>query len=87
MWILYLTGTIFSLLFVYIFTKGYEGKGIAEGAKYGLIIGLFVSLTGSYSQYVVYPLPYSLALKWFLYGTIELIVAGIVVALIYKPAE
>ena len=87
MWIMYLIGAIFSLLFVYIFTKGYEGKGITEGAKYGLIIGLFVSLVGSYSQYVVYPLPYSLALKWFLYGTIELILAGIVAALIYKPSE
>lgn len=87
MWIMYLTGAIFSLLFVYIFTKGYEGKGIAEGAKYGLIIGLFVSLTGSYNQYVVYPLPYSLALKWFLYGTIELIIAGVVLALVYKPKE
>ena len=87
MWIMYLTGAIFSLLFVYIFSKGYEGKGIAEGAKYGLIIGLVVHLVGSYNQYVVYPLPYSLALKWFLYGTIELILAGIVAALIYKPSE
>ena len=30
MWIFYLTGIIFSLLFVYIFSKGYEGKGVAE---------------------------------------------------------
>ena len=87
MWIMYLTGAIFSLLFVYIFSKGYEGKGITEGAKYGLIVGLIVHLVGSYNQYVVYPLPYSLALKWFLYGTIELILAGIVAALIYKPSE
>ena len=87
MWIMYLTGIIFSLLFVYIFSKGYEGKGIVEGAKYGLIIGLVIYLVGSYNQYVVYPLPYSLALKWFIYGTIELIIAGIVLALVYKPKE
>jgi hypothetical protein len=86
-WIMYLTGIIFSLLFVYIFSKGYEGKGIIEGAKYGLIIGLFVYLVGSYNQYVVYPLPYGLVLKWFIYGTIEMIVAGIVLAFVYKPKE
>ncbi len=87
MWIMILTGIIFSLLFVYIFSKGYEGKGIVEGAKYGLIIGLVVYLVGSYNQYVVYPLPYSLVVKWFIYGTIELIIAGIVLALVYKPKE
>ncbi len=87
MWIMYLTGIIFSLLFVYIFSKGYEGKGIVEGAKYGLIIGLVIYLVGSYNQYVVYPLPYSLVVKWFIYGTIELIIAGIVLALVYKPKE
>ena len=87
MWIMYLTGIIFSLLFVYIFSKGYEGKGIIEGAKYGLIIGLVVHLVGSYNQYVVYPLPYSLVLKWFLYGTLELMIAGIVLALVYKPKD
>lgn len=77
----------FSLLFVYIFSKGYEGKGIIEGAKYGLIIGLVVHLVGSYNQYVVYPLPHGLVLKWFIYGTIELIAARVVTALIYKPKE
>jgi hypothetical protein len=87
MWIMYLTGIIFSLLFVYIFSKGYEGKGFIEGAKYGLIIGLVVHLVGSYNQYVVYPLPYSLVLKWFIYGTIEMIVAGIVLAFVYKSKE
>ena len=51
MWIFYLTGIIFSLLFVYIFSKGYEGKGVAEGAKYGLLIGLIVHLVGSYNQW------------------------------------
>ena len=86
-WIMYLTGIIFSLLFVYIFSKGYEGKGIIEGAKYGLIIGLVVYLVGSYNQYVVYPLPYGLVLKWFIYGTIELIIAGIVLVFVYKPKE
>jgi len=87
MWIMYLTGIIFSFLFVYIYSKGYEGKGLFEGAKYGLIIGLVVHLVGSYNQYVVYPINYYLALQWFIYGTIELIIAGVVTAAIYKPKD
>ncbi len=87
MWIMYLTGIIFSMLFVYIFTKGYESKGLFEGAKYGLIIGLVVHLVGSYNQYVVYPITYYLTLQWFIYGTLELIIAGVVVAAIYKSKE
>ena len=87
MWIFYLTGIIFSLLFVYIFSKGYEGKGVAEGARYGVLIGLVMSLVGSYNQYVTYPLPYGLVFKWFIFGTMEMIIAGIVLSLFYKPAE
>ena len=44
-------------------------------------------LVGSYNQYATYPLPYGLVLKWFIYGTLELVIAGIVLALIYKPKE
>ena len=85
MWVMYVTGIVFSLLFVYIFTKGYEGKGILEGVKYGLLIGLVVHFVGSFNQFVVYPVPYVLMWKWVIYGTIEVMAAGAVTALIYKP--
>jgi len=85
MWVMYVTGIVFSLLFVYIFTKGYEGKGILEGVKYGLLIGLVVHFVGSFNQFVVYPVPYVLMWKWIIYGTIEVMAAGAVTALIYKP--
>ena len=84
MWVMYVTGIVFSLLFVYIFTKGYEGKGILEGVKYGLLIGLVVHFVGSFNQFVVYPVPYVLMWKWVIYGTIEVMAAGAVTALIYK---
>ncbi len=38
-WIMYLTGALFSLIFVFIFAKGYQGKGILEGIRYGLLMG------------------------------------------------
>ncbi|MCP4665063.1 MAG: hypothetical protein GY849_01750 [Deltaproteobacteria bacterium] len=85
MWMMYISSLILSLLFVYIFIKGYEGRGIGEGIRYGIIIGLLLNFVGALNQYVVYPIPFSLALQWFIYGMIEFIVCGVVVALIYKP--
>lgn len=85
MWIMYVTSLIFSFLFVYIFSKGYEGKGVKEGLRYGFLIGFLINVVGMFNQYVVYPLPLSLAVKWFVYGTVEIVIAGIVLSLVYKP--
>jgi len=85
MWIMYITSFILSLLFVYIFTKGYEARGIGEGIRYGLLIGFFMNVVGAFNQYVIYPIPFSLALQWLIYGMIEFIICGIIAALIYKP--
>lgn len=87
MWIMYVGSLIFAFLFVYIFTKGYEGRGIMEGVRYGLIIGLLMLLTGVFGQYAMYPLPFNLVIQWFIFGMIEFVVFGVVAALIYKPVE
>lgn len=80
------TTLISSFLFVFIYTKGYEGKGIMEGVRYGLWIGLFVSIPMAFNSFATLPIPLSLAIQWFIYGAIQFIIAGIVVAAIYKPA-
>ncbi len=85
MWIMWLTGLLFSFVFVYIFIKGYERRGIVEGIRYGLIIAFFMTATSVFGQYVIYPLPLALVLKWLVFGFIELIIYGIIAALIYKP--
>ena len=89
MWIYFVTGLITSFFFTLIFSKGYEGKGIMEGVRYGLYVGLLMSTPMAYDSYASYPLPYSLALQWFLYGVAEYIILGIVVAMVFgsKPKE
>ena len=82
----WITTAFFSLLFVYIFIKGYEGKGILEGVRYGLWMGLLITIPMSYNLYSVMPIPYSLTLSWWVLGTIEIIICGIVAAWLYKPA-
>ena len=86
-WILYITSFIFSFIFVYIFIRGYEGKGILEGLRYGVLIGLFVNIPYVFNQYALYPLNFSLAIKWFVLGMIQIILCGVVTALVYEPKE
>jgi hypothetical protein len=40
-----------------------------------------------YNIYVIFPIPYSLTLKWFLSGLAGSVVLGIVAAAIYRPAR
>lgn len=87
MWVMYCTGAVLALLFVYIFVKGYQGKGIMEGVRYGLVIGLLMTVVGGLNQFVIYPVPLDLVIKWIVYGLAEFIVAGVVTALIYKPKQ
>ncbi|MBI1936610.1 MAG: hypothetical protein HYS25_00650 [Ignavibacteriales bacterium] len=85
MWVMWVVDLIWSFFFAFFFVKGYENKGIMEGVRFGIYIGLFVSLVTAYAQYVVYPIPYSVAFQWFLYGLIQSVLLGVVAALIYKP--
>jgi hypothetical protein len=86
-WITYVTSLILSFLFVYIFSKGYEGRGIAEGARYGLLIGLIMNVAGMFNQYVVYQIPLSVIVQWFIYGVVQFVIIGIVAAALYKPSK
>ncbi len=84
-WVMYMVGVLVALLFTYIFVKGREGKGIAEGVRYGIIIWLFANVPMSVSMWVMLPIPYIIVLRWMLFGLLEMLVAGILVAVIYKP--
>ncbi|MGD0021714.1 MAG: hypothetical protein ABSC54_05365 [Smithellaceae bacterium] len=85
LWIFHVGSLILAFLFTYIFVKGYESKGILEGVRYGIIIGLFANIPYGFYEYAMYPLPLCLCLQWFIYGMIEFIIGGIIAAGIYKP--
>jgi hypothetical protein len=72
-----------AFFFTLIFSKGYEGKGIMEGLRYGFYVGMMMAVPMAYGMYGSMPIPYSLALQWFLYGLIEYLLCGMAVALVY----
>lgn len=86
-WVEIVMTVIFSFFFTYIFVKGYEGKGILEGIRYGIVIGFFWVFVNAYNAFVILPIPYGLVWYWIISGFIQTIIAGILLALIYKPKQ
>jgi len=76
----------FAFLFGFIFTKGYENRGIAEGARYGWWIGLLLTPL-NLMWYAVLPLQPMLIVGWCVGGLIEWTIAGMILAAIYRPLE
>lgn len=87
MWIYFVTALVVAFFFTLIFSKGYEGKGIGEGVRFGLYAGLFMATPFAYDSYASYPVPYSLALQWFIYTLIEYVILGITVAAVFGKSK
>ena len=83
----YLARLIFSAIFAFIYTKGYEGKsGIGEGLRFGLWIGLLVYLPGFLTNIVGGISPADLLIVRTLLSLVESVLSGIIFALVYRPA-
>jgi hypothetical protein len=77
----------FAFFFTLIFSKGYEAKGVWEGVRYGFYVSMMMYVPAAYMTYATMPIPYALALQWFLYGSAEVIIAGIALALVFKKKK
>ena len=84
-WAMALGQLFFAALFAYIYKRGAEKKPwLMQGIRYGIVITFLTVVPYSLSEYVVYIVPYMLAIKWMVAGGIQLILLGVVVAGIYK---
>lgn len=79
-WIFYVVDFFVALFFTIIFSKGYEGKGVLEGARYGLYVGCMMAIPMAYGTYGSMPIPYSLAFKWFIFGLADYVICGAILA-------
>ncbi len=89
MHLMLLAQIIFAALLPMVYAKGYEsGKsGVGQGVRFGVLIGLLMTVPMSLMNYVIYPYPSSLIINWVLGGMVEYILAGAVIGLLYKPAK
>ncbi len=84
-WVL-LGQLILAFGFCYIFVKGYENRGVAEGIRYGLLIGLTFGVSTTLINYAVHPIPGGMAAALIVGYAVEMGILGTIAAAIYKPA-
>lgn len=77
----------FALLFTYMFTQSRREEGLAEGFRFGFVMGLFYFGLSSVMDFWATPVPGALAAADFLIGFITSILSGLAVAAIYRPKE
>jgi|SRR5688572_3092325 len=71
----------------YIFAKGHEGgSGVKEGFWFGVVIGSLIVFTVALPGYVIYNIGQRLALLICVASFVEMLIAGVVLGLVYKPA-
>lgn len=70
--------------FCLVYDRFFATKNITTGAFYGLIFGVGVGSAMGHGTYSFMPLPYALALGWFLATVASTVVAGVIVGAIVK---
>ena len=73
--------TAFMLTFIY--TRNYEGKGVAEGVRYGLYMGLLLAAL-DLGMYAWLPVEFTLVASWMLGSLLMCLGAGAVIAMVYR---
>jgi hypothetical protein len=83
---LYIANLIFSIAAVLIYARGVEAKPwVGQGIRFGILLVLVTVIPNSLVQYVVYPLPHQLVLKWIIGGSLLTLIVALAIAAICQP--
>lgn len=74
---------LLALITSVIFTRNYEAQGIAEGIRFGSLLGVLFAVMMS-SSYAWLPIPELLAIYWAMAGLMQGLGLGIIYSLTYK---
>jgi hypothetical protein len=73
--------------FAYAYAKGYEGgRGLQEGLRFGVLVGILLCCFGAIWDYMVWPVAPRLAVLWMVDFILEFALYGAIVGAIYRPA-
>ena len=86
LWPFMLLARVFqSFAFCYIYIKGMEDKPwLPQGLRYGVLIGLLLTVPVYLIYYVVLPMPPALVIKQIVFDGIVIVLLGVVVAWINR---
>jgi hypothetical protein len=82
-WI-FIAHALMAVPFAMIFAKGYENRGLGEGVRFGLLIGIFLG-AGNLIFYAIQPSTLNLTAITFLADIGMTVAAGLALAAVYKP--
>jgi len=57
---------------------------VGQGMRYGILMMLFALVPFLLGNYVVYPVPDTLLVRWMAAGAVQFILMGLVVAFFYR---
>ena len=87
-YLMWIANFIYSSAFTVIYSKGHEKKdSITQGLRYGLWISLLIWIPHALVSYTVYPYPKALQLAWLIGYTVQSILAGITVSMVYSQKK
>lgn len=85
-WILLIARLLYTVMFAWVYTRGAERKlWIGQGIRYGGVVWLFVGVPSLLGTYVLFRVPYQLALMWIGIALMQAVMMGLVVAYFLRP--
>ncbi len=84
MTVMYLSVLIAALCFVLVYALFFARRGVSIGLRYGVLFGVGAGVSMGYGSYSVMPIPYHMALTWFLGTVIEAAVGGVILGAIVR---
>jgi len=84
MGLMYAVIFIAALAFASIYGWLVGSKSLQTGFRYGLLYGIAVGVGMGYGTYSVMPIPYSMALTWFLGSVLEATLGGLLLGMIIR---
>lgn len=87
MWLIWLADLVWSIFLILIFLKGFRRKGIADGIKYGVYIGVFCGFVNSFKTYALCPFPYIVIFYQFFFFFIQSVLLGIILWYLYRKEQ
>lgn len=76
-----------AVLYVFNYAKWIKQGTLMESITHGIFFALLAGLLVDMNQYLLYPLPASLAVLWFLAGLVEFSIYGLIANAILQPGK
>jgi len=73
-----------AIAFVWTFRQWAKHAGLKQGLLHGVVFAVLAGLFVDLNQHLIYPLPASLAAKWFVFGVLEFLCYGVIVSVVYR---